>query len=330
VGVCPPTSIVEQKRRIDKRVPSADGLHKLHISESTFALLRAVSYWHFRKIYVGIFQILILAAVQGIAELLPVSSSAHVIVAEKLMGLDPTAPEMTLLLVMLHTGTMFAVIVYFWRSWRETYFASRAQFEANGARLLVATAATGVVGLILMQVIKHVFAADSSKFEIEQLFGNARLMAASLAAAGILIIVSARLAAVGRGGVSTRSALWIGAVQGLCLPFRGFSRSGATISAGLQLGVERRHAEQFSFALAVILTPIVIAKEGLRLYSVEHNSGGGQALLHAAGPGLLGMLLSFIVGLLALRWLSRWLEQGRWHLFGIYCLLAAGIVWWIG
>ena len=63
-------------------------------------------------------QILILAIVQGAAELLPVSSSAHVIVAEKLMGLDPTAPQMTLLLVMLHTGTMFAVIVYFWKSWR--------------------------------------------------------------------------------------------------------------------------------------------------------------------------------------------------------------------
>lgn len=58
-------------------------------------------------------QILVLAVVQGAAELLPVSSSAHVIIAEKLMGLDPTSPEMTLLLVMLHTGTMFAVIFFF-------------------------------------------------------------------------------------------------------------------------------------------------------------------------------------------------------------------------
>jgi undecaprenyl-diphosphatase len=57
--------------------------------------------------------ILILAIVQGLAELLPVSSSAHVVVIEKLLGLDPSSPPMTLLLVMLHTGTMFAVIVYF-------------------------------------------------------------------------------------------------------------------------------------------------------------------------------------------------------------------------
>ncbi|MGC7532782.1 undecaprenyl-diphosphate phosphatase, partial [Pandoraea pneumonica] len=66
----------------------------------------------------NLLQILVLAVIQGAAELLPVSSSAHVIAAEKLMGLDPTAPQMTLLLVMLHTGTMFAVIAYFWKSWR--------------------------------------------------------------------------------------------------------------------------------------------------------------------------------------------------------------------
>ena len=62
------------------------------------------------------YQILILALIQGACELLPVSSSAHVIVAEKLMRLDPASPEMTMLLVMLHTGTMFAVIVYFWNA----------------------------------------------------------------------------------------------------------------------------------------------------------------------------------------------------------------------
>ena len=61
---------------------------------------------------------------QGLAELLPVSSSAHVVVAEKLMHLDPAAPQMTLLLVMLHTGTMFAVIAYFWKTWVNTYFSS--------------------------------------------------------------------------------------------------------------------------------------------------------------------------------------------------------------
>jgi undecaprenyl-diphosphatase len=276
-------------------------------------------------------QILILAIVQGAAELLPVSSSAHVIVAEKLMGLDPTAPEMTLLLVMLHTGTMFAVIVYFWRAWRAAYFSSASAFRTTALHVVAATLLTGVVGLALLQVIKHVFAGNSPAFEVEQLFGNARLMAGALAAAGVLIIVSSRWPA-GNGDFSLLGAACVGAVQGLCLPFRGFSRSGATISAGLFLGVSRRRAEEFSFALAVVLTPAVIAKEAYRLYKAAAISPtpASTGLLHVVGPSLLGMLFSFLAGLVALRWLSRWLEQGRWHYFGIYCLLASLVVLAIG
>lgn len=280
----------------------------------------------------NLFHIIILAIVQGVAELLPVSSSAHVIVAEKLLGLDPTEPHMTLLLVMLHTGTMFAVIVYFWSSWRESYFSSTQKFLSNGKIVLSATVATGLVGLGLLQLIKHVVANNAPGFEIEQLFGNARLMAASLAAAGVLIILSSRLAPTGKDEVSMRSALWIGAVQGLCLPFRGFSRSGATISTGLGLGVVRRCAEEFSFALAVVLTPVVMAKEGFRLYKAETVAtvSNVSTFWSLVGPSLLGMFLSFLTGLLALRWLSRWLEQGRWHLFGSYCLFASLVVLRIG
>lgn len=277
-------------------------------------------------------QILILAVVQGAAELLPVSSSAHVIVAEKLMGLDPTAPEMTLLLVMLHTGTMFAVIVHFWKTWRATYFASWQAFRANALFVVTATVATGIVGLLLLQLIKYAVAKSSPDFEIEHLFGNARLMAASLAAAGLLIIVSSRFKQNENAQVSLRSAAWIGAVQGLCLPFRGFSRSGATISTGLALGVARQRAEEFSFALAVVLTPAVIVKEAYRLYKspVAAPLADAGGLLHLVAPSLLGMAFSFLAGLVALRWLARWLEQGRWYLFGIYCLLASLVVLWVG
>lgn len=271
-------------------------------------------------------QIAVLALVQGVAELLPVSSSAHVILAEKLMGLDPTAPDMTLLLVMLHLGTMFAVIVYFWRSWRQTYFASRHAFQTNGLQVALATAATGVVGLVLLQAIKHLVAGNAAGFEIEQLLGNTRLIAGALAAAGVLILVSAISANTANGELSLQSAAWIGAVQGACLPFRGFSRSGATISSGLLLGVSRRRAEEFSFALAVVLTPAVIAKEGYRFVQAHASAGTSAPLWHLLGPSLAGMGLSFLAGLAALRWLSRWLEQGRWYLFGAYCLLAALVV----
>jgi undecaprenyl-diphosphatase len=169
-------------------------------------------------------------------------------------------------------------------------------------------------------------------FEIEQLFGNSKLMATALAAAGVLIIFSSRIKEKSNGELSLKSSTLIGAVQGLCLPFRGFSRSGATISTGLVLGVSRRRAEEFSFALAVVLTPAVIVKEMYRLVmhqdisSTESFSG----LVHMVAPGLLGMVFSFIAGLTALRWLSNWLESGRWYLFGGYCLIASMIVLWIG
>jgi undecaprenyl-diphosphatase len=124
--------------------------------------------------------------------------------------------------------------------------------------------------------------------------------------------------------MSTGQAGLIGAVQGLCLPFRGFSRSGATISAGMLAGVTKVRAEAFSFALAVILTPPVVAREALRL---RHADTAGFA--HAAFPSLLGALFAFLAGLLALRWLSTWLERGRWYYFGIYCLLASGVVFYL-
>jgi undecaprenyl-diphosphatase len=274
------------------------------------------------------FKVLLLALVQGLGELLPVSSSAHVILAEKLLGLDPTAPAMTLLLVMLHTGTMLAVIVYFWHSWRGTYFASAAEFVRQGRRVLLATIATGVVGLALLELIKRLIAKDATGFEIEQLFGNPHIMAAGLATTGALILWSSRRGRREGGELSTTWALCIGAVQGLCLPFRGLSRSGATISTGLAIGVARRRAEAFSFALAVVLTPAVVAKEAWRFHHAGASNGaGGWAMLL---PSLLGMAVSFGAGLLALGWLSRWLERDRWHHFGWYCLLIAVVVYRCG
>jgi undecaprenyl-diphosphatase len=107
----------------------------------------------------SLFNIVVLAIIQGLAELLPVSSSAHVVVAEKLLGLDPSSPPMTLLLVMLHTGTMFAVIVYFWRTWRGTYFQSLPAFKKFAAQVIIATLLTGIVGGALTLLIeKTVFA----------------------------------------------------------------------------------------------------------------------------------------------------------------------------
>ena len=276
----------------------------------------------------NVLQILILGLVQGAAELLPVSSSAHVIVAEKLMGLDPSSPEMTFLLVMLHAGTMFAVIVYFWNAWRANYFSSAASFRKVAIDVVIATIITGIVGLALQLLIEKVFLRGAEKSDVEVLFSQLPLIGGALLAVGLLIIYSGIHEERNRlgGDVNAPRACWIGAVQGLCLPFRGFSRSGATISTGLLLRIGKRRMEEFSFALAVVLTPPVIARESLRLLKSHSEVTQPAHLLQLALPGLLGMVCSFVAGLLALWLLSRWLEAGRWKFFGYYCVVAAVIV----
>jgi undecaprenyl-diphosphatase len=278
----------------------------------------------------SILQIALLGAVQGAAELLPVSSSAHVIVAEKLMGLNPSSPEMTFILVMLHTGTMGAVVLYFWKSWRRSFFPNPARMRDTAFRVTLATAATAVVAFPLKIGLERVVLRGQPHAEVEQLFSNLALMAASLAVAGALIVVaglrtrSPEAAADAAGElICEPRALWMGVVQGFCIPFRGLSRSGATISAGLLMGVPRRAAEEFSFALAVVITPAFIFQESLRFLRTREAAPTGPGIALLAMPGLLGMACSFAAGLVALRWLSGWLEKGKWHYFGIYCLAAA-------
>jgi undecaprenyl-diphosphatase len=273
--------------------------------------------------------VVILAIVQGLAELLPVSSSAHVVVAEKLMGLDPSSPEMTLFLVMLHTGTMFAVIVYFWKQWRRTYFESARAFWRIALLLIVATTLTLVVGGGLIKGIEKFAFPGTANAEVEQLFRRLDLIAPALAAAGVLILIAGiyekRRPFAGSadiGGLEMKQGALIGIVQGFCLPFRGFSRSGATISTGLLAGVEKSRAEAFSFALAVLITPAADGRELLRLMKAQQISRGLD-LYVAILPSLLGMVCAFLAGLLALKWLSKWLETDRWYLFGVYCLAAA-------
>ena len=273
------------------------------------------------------FLYIILGIIQGLTELLPVSSSAHVVVAEKLMGLDPSSPQMTLLLVMLHTGTMLAVIVFFWSRWRN----SVPQQEGVGRYILmlvIATLVTGFIGEALIKLIEKFCLRGVPHAEVELLFSHLELIAPALAAVGVLILIAGLLSRSASSQHSTaapldagRSAL-IGAVQGLCLPFRGFSRSGATISVAMLSGIERAKAEDFSFALAVILTPPAIAREAWRLVKVEHVNAAG-AMASDLTVSLIGFVAAFLAGLLALKWLSKWLDQGRWYWFGIYCLLAA-------
>ena len=115
---------------------------------------------------------------------------------------------MTLLLVMLHTGTMFAVIAYFWQQWKQTYFSSADAFKRVTVRLIWATLLTGVVGEALNKIIEHTLFKGAPKAQLEDLFGRLDLVAPALFCAGVLIVIAGmreRAAAV--GGVLTARAV---------------------------------------------------------------------------------------------------------------------------
>ena len=218
------------------------------------------------------------------------------------MGLDPTSPEMTFLLVMLHTGTMFAVICYFWKQWRRTYFHSTEAFKRIAILLIVATALTGIIGEGLIKAIEKFAFNGANNAEVEQLFGRLDLIAPALAAVGVLTLFAGiyekRHPFAGSkdtGELGMKQSALIGIVQGLCLPFRGFSRSGATISTGRTLaGVEKSRAEAFSFALAVAITPAADGREVLRLIKAEHISGGLNLASADECPAWIGMVCAFV------------------------------------
>jgi undecaprenyl-diphosphatase len=244
---------------------------------------------------------------------------------------------------------MFAVIAYFWRQWRQSYFATVNAFKRFALRLVYATALTGVVGEALIKLVEHTMFKGAPKAEIEDLFGRLDMVAPALACAGILILIAGlrekKLDAVSAAqaaaasltrrptdSVTLRQAGWMGLLQGLALPFRGFSRSGATISTGMLTGATKQRAERFSFAMAVVITPAAIGREAMRLLHATHAAAATGSPIDLHGTllfSLLGAVFAFLAGLVALKWLSNWLENGRWYWFGIYCLVASCVVFYL-
>jgi undecaprenyl-diphosphatase len=286
--------------------------------------------------------VILLAVVQGLTELLPVSSSAHVIIVAKLLHENMSTPSNALLLVLLHTGTMFAVIAYFWRRWMDEFLASQEKFWRFFKLVFVASLFSGLVALPVIILVEHILSRGNHHTVIEALFNKLNWIAPALALVGILILYAglreakrpetlAQQAPPGR--IRSLDAILMGVLQGFAIPFRGFSRSGSTISGGLLTGGNRAEIESFSFAMVVVITPLAIARELQRVYRSAHAARLGVHWGPVLAPGMLGMFCAFLAGLLALRWLSRWLEQGRWYWFGIYCLFAAGVaqvLYWRG
>lgn len=251
---------------------------------------------------------LLLGVLQGLTEFLPVSSSGHLVILQKILNVRGPVLFFD---VMLHAGTLIAMFVVFRKDIRQVVVC---MFSRNGgespaaARMgwlaILATFPVGVVGLILNKWIER-------SFEIIPLVGGMFLITGML-----LFSVRNRNGERAEGELRVRDALWVGTYQAVAL-LPGLSRSGATIASGLIRGFNRELAVRFSFLMAI---PAVIGAVVLKLLELR-----GEAMGIGPGPVLVGTVTSAVVGYLGLRWLIRITISGRLYLFSYY-LWALGLV----
>jgi undecaprenyl-diphosphatase len=265
----------------------------------------------------------IVGVLQGLTEFIPVSSSAHLALAPWLLGFEASRLVGTLAFdVFLHLGTLVALLVYFARDWirlARAWFASVGERRIGGDPdrrlawlLIAATIPAGLIGFAFEDVIEATFHGDTTEARL--------VIAGALVVGGIALYLADRL---GRGnrrleGLTLPTALVIGLSQALAL-MPGISRSGATITAGLALGLTRETAARFSFLLA---TPITL---GAGLYGSRRLFEEALSTTEWVAVGV-GFLASMLAGLLAIGFLLAWLRRRSVLVFSVYRLLFAATV----
>jgi len=242
----------------------------------------------------GLLQAVISGIVQGAAEFLPISSSGHLVILHKLMGLKE--PEI-LFDIFLHLGTLAAIFIVFWKDIIESVTIRKR------------------IGLliILSSIVTFVFVLFFIK-NIEAAFSNIKVVGIMLVVTGIWLI-AANFVRLGTEGMTVFKAGLIGLAQGIAaLP--GISRSGATISTGLFLGLDGQSAAKFSFLLSI---PAIL---GAFLFKIKES---GLVFSDININYYAGFFISCITGILSLKILLRVLYRNRFHWFGAYCIIL-GIV----
>jgi undecaprenyl-diphosphatase len=259
-------------------------------------------------------QAVVLGVVQGLTEFLPVSSTAHLaIVQHYLPGFEQPG---ILFDVMLHVGTLFAVVVYFRGRIAETLrgLTSQDAAEKRGAWRLV--------GLLLLAVaLTGLIALPLKKLAVEGMTDFRRIGFALLVTALVLAIAQAVGKARGEGGralseVRTQDAALVGLCQSASAVLHGLSRSGNTISVALFSGLSRRAAAEFSFLLSI--PTILAAAAAENLHAFRHHEGT-LAVSGALPAYALGMVVAAVVGYVAVALLFRLILEMKLLPFAAYC-----------
>jgi undecaprenyl-diphosphatase len=263
-------------------------------------------------------QALVMGLVQGLTEFLPISSSGHLIVVPALLGwTDPFIDSLTFS-VMLHMGTLVALLLYFWRDWLRLVPAGVAalverSFANDPDRRLAWLLAITTIPAMIVGVLFNDF--------IEQNVRQPTTVAILLVVGGAILWLADRWGATDRriGDLTFPGAFAIGAAQAIAL-FPGISRSGISISAARLLGLDRQSAARFSFLMA---TPIIAGAGAWETLKVIR---GVETVAIEPLQLAAGMLAAVVAGLVAIGGLLRYLAGHRLDLFVWYRLLVAGVV----
>jgi len=263
---------------------------------------------------------LLLGAVQGLTEFLPVSSSAHLALAQDWMRLEPDSLPMHVFDGIVHLGTTIAVFIVFAQSFREYALRLIAELRPSWPhrRYALRIAFLGMAASIPTAIIGLAF-----QKEFEREFGDPFWSGAGLLITGALLLVTVW---VPRGRRGWRTFTWwqaaiVGTAQGVSIS-PGISRSGATICAAAMCGLRRRWAAEFSFFIA---TPAILGATAIKLKEAlaEHAS---EAAVIAWWPTFAGGVVSIVVGVTSLRLLLSAVRRAKLHYFTVYCWLLGGLV----
>jgi len=260
---------------------------------------------------------LILGAVQGIAEFLPISSSGHLVLFENWLGLD--FESLKSFDVSVHMGTLLAILIYFWRDIWE-------MLKALGRLIIGRLKTTDFYGKLILYIIIGTipavllgfFAGDS----IDQFFRNPHQVAMNIFIVAVIFLIGEWV--YKKYGTNFKSLTWgkalvIGIAQSIAL-IPGVSRSGASIVTGLFQGIKREEAARFSFLLGI---PAIFGAGLLTFVKVSHGESAPVEILNL----IIGFCTSFAFGIASIAFLMRFLKKHSLTVFAVYRILfAVGIL----
>lgn len=246
----------------------------------------------------------LLGIIQGLTEFLPISSSGHLVIGQKVLGISVAGIVFE---VVVHLGTLGSVLIVFWPDILQLIKSLKS---TTTQKYILALAIGTLPALIIGLLFKDI---------ISEAFDNIRFVAITLMITG-LILLTTKFINTKLKDISVGRGLLIGIAQGMAI-IPGISRSGMTISLGMYLGIAPEKAAKFSFLLGI---PAIF---GAGLLTGWDLTGSSEPTL-ALSVLIVGFVSSLLVGWISLKWLLGLIKLGKFHWFGIYCILI-GLLSWI-